>query len=1058
MPARCPIHEVAYRTIQRNLTTYVSFCLALIAFASISNNAMAQKVRVEAVTGLPFGVGRVVVPFNGRADLETLETRLMSISEASGRVHYPALRYTQPLGMVRDLLGMPEQKTPSELHIHFLFTGSEPLDLKLNIPEHKYVTVHPKARRFAYNRLLRLWWQRYNAAARKQRNEGDYSPIIETYLTSMLSRRLGLEDKTLTLQNNGESLAMLLGTEKIRLAMLQESTHGRHNRLAPLSRQMPEAIKWPDFAFPDSLTAGQQKKLADGVEPMANHVPQECFYIRFAQFPNYLWLRRLLEEYGGDLSRMVLLRGTDSPVNKRVEDQLGLRESSLSSLLGPQVISDVAMIGRDTYMREGAAIGILFEAKNNLIRSDLMGQRQKRVDAMKELGASMKEIELGGQKVSVASTPDNRLRSFYAQSGKYHLVTNCQEIARRFLECRETETALGDTDEFRYARNVIPTGEDNTVFVYLSRKFFQGLLSPQYQIELPRRLRSVTDSELMELATLAAVSEGHGRQPITMDRLVELGFLPNAINRRSDGSTTKIVNSRTLDSIRGRRGSFLPIPDTPIDAISEQEWIQFERTRTFHQRHWSTLDPVLIGLRRTAIDDETERVEIQARMLPINNEKYGTYTQIFGPPNTQRIRPPEDDIVSVQAYVDGTDIGWNIPPHHLYFGIRDAAPKKEFSNRRFLKSLQVMRTAPAYVAAWPKPGFLESLGLVGRQTPDGYSKMLLGLYRLDALNGFSLLSFDKQILGEVAPVLDVEETDENAQLRIVVGDIMNSKFGQWANDLDYQRAWETSVGNVRLLHVMTQQLHVPMAKAKEAIERALDTHLLCPLGGEYQLYQNPDGTERWASSAWVDGKEAHRDEYVSPLMHWLRGMEASVSVNENRIVAEGFLKIKREKQAEKGGIKLPIFNLFGGSASTKKATPTAPVGDQRSREEVQRNTANDNDQGTKSATESAAKAEATNGADDEKDSSKTSDASESKPTSALGSILRGFGLTGGSKETKKSESPDDSPQSQSKTEPDAKTDNGTGDASDQNTNDTSAEDSDAAEELPLPQIIDGKAA
>ena len=41
------------------------------------------------------------------------------------------------------------------------------------------------------------------------------------------------------------------------------------------------------------------------------------------------------------------------------------------------------------------------------------------------------------------------------------------------------------------------------------------------------------------------------------------------------------------------------------------------------------MDPVLVGLRRTALDDETERVEIQAKMLPFNKSKYGIVTNML---------------------------------------------------------------------------------------------------------------------------------------------------------------------------------------------------------------------------------------------------------------------------------------------------------------------------------------------------------------------------------------------------------------------------------------------
>lgn len=898
--------------MKRMLPRPLAFSTALLSIA-VTFPVWSAEIRVEAVPGTPFGVGRVVIPVASYIDPELLDTHFMSIGDTEGRVLYPAIRYTQPLGMIRELLNISSDGAPSQLHMHFLFTGSEPLHLVLHAPDERKMTIQPDGRPGMYRRLMRAWWVRYKAAARKQRLEGDYSPIVATYLTSMLSQRLGLANTTLrdTYETN-EALSMLLGTEKIRMVMIQEAVAGKYAREELMTLPVPPKIDWKDAHVPDVEPSDVQ------VEEIVHHVPHECFYIRFAQFPNYLWLRRLLEEYGGDLSRMVMLRGTDSQLNQVVESQLGLRESSLSRVLGPQVISDVALIGRDTFLREGAAIGILFEAKNEVLRTELQNQRNRRLKEMEAFDATMETVVLEGVDVSFASTPDNRLRSFYVQDGKYHLVTNCREIAKRFLQCGKGQQTLGASAEFRYARSLIPIGEENTLFVYLSRRFFEGLLSPQYQVELGRRLRSVTDQQVMELATRAAMAEGYGNEPITMSRLVELGFVGGRVDTRPDGSFTRIVDGKKFDSVRGGRGTYLPIPDVPVTAVSQSEAARFARTAESHQRTWSKLDPVLVGLRRSALDNQTERVEIQARMLPLNKEKNSIFTGVFGAPTTTRIRTPPDDILSVQAFIDGGNLA--VSPHHLYFGIRDVAPKTAYSQRRFLKSLQVLRTAPAYAAAWPSPGFLDSIGLHGRPTGDGYRRMLLGLFRLDTLSGFTLLSFDKQILAEVAPLLAAEEVARPAQLSVDVGDIMNSNFGKWANDLDFQRAWETSVGNIHLLHVLTQQLRVPMSQAKEVAEQLLNARLLCPLGGEYELVSGENGFDRWASSAWVNGKQQSRSEYVSPLMTWMRGLHAAVTIEEDRVVAEGTLDIKRDKE-EEGGIDLPFFQFFGG----EKERPGTPV-------------------------------------------------------------------------------------------------------------------------------------
>jgi len=43
------------------------------------------------------------------------------------------------------------------------------------------------------------------------------------------------------------------------------------------------------------------------------HVPEECFYVRFGRFSNYLWLNHLLDDYGGDLAQMITLRAHQLP-------------------------------------------------------------------------------------------------------------------------------------------------------------------------------------------------------------------------------------------------------------------------------------------------------------------------------------------------------------------------------------------------------------------------------------------------------------------------------------------------------------------------------------------------------------------------------------------------------------------------------------------------------------------------------------------------------------------------------------------------------------------------
>ena len=88
----------------------------------------------------------------------------------------------------------------------------------------------------------------------------------------------------------------------------------------------------------------------------------------------------------------------------------------------------------------------------------------------------------------------------------YICMTNSQVIADRFLEVGKTGESLAKTDDFRAARHWMPLERDDTIFAYFSPGMLQGLLSPQYLIELRRRMQSESDIALVHLARLAAAS------------------------------------------------------------------------------------------------------------------------------------------------------------------------------------------------------------------------------------------------------------------------------------------------------------------------------------------------------------------------------------------------------------------------------------------------------------------------------------------------------------------------------------------------------------------------
>ena len=347
----------------------------------------------------------------------------------------------------------------------------------------------------------------------------------------------------------------------------------------------------------------------------------------------------------------------------------------------------------------------------------------------------------------------------------------------------------------------------------MSSAFFRGLISPQYQIELARRIQSVTDMEILHMAKLAARAEGVPGD--TIEDLVAAKLLPAGFGRRPDGSGPVLNDKGMFDSLRGARGSFTPVPDVELHGVTRTEESRYISRAAYYRDNWQQMDPLMVGVKRYALEGKgQERIVIDANVSPFGAEKYGWITSILGPPTKERITTAPGDIISVQASVKGGLLLPSVPPHYLFARVQDVAPPEtDLKPTGFFKTLQILQTTPGYLGAWPKPGFLDMLPFRIGGEPDihGFSPLPFGVWRWQG-GGFSNFSFDQGMLAHAAPHLRPEPTEDPAQIRIQVGDIAHSKLAGWVSSLTYARAMQTSVGNVRMLHNLTQQFHCPAGR------------------------------------------------------------------------------------------------------------------------------------------------------------------------------------------------------------------------------------------------------
>ena len=123
----------------------------------------------------------------------------------------------------------------------------------------------------------------------------------------------------------------------------------------------------------------------------------------------------------------------------------------------------------------------------------------------------------------------------------------------------------------------MPLTRDDTIFLFAPADFFQNLASPQYRVELDRRLRSVGEMRAILSAQLAAAAEVQPANSI--DDLIAAELLPTGFGQRFDGSALAPLAAEKgqgdawpgpapiRDTLRGDAGWMTPIPDMQSIAL-----------------------------------------------------------------------------------------------------------------------------------------------------------------------------------------------------------------------------------------------------------------------------------------------------------------------------------------------------------------------------------------------------------------------------------------------------------------------------------------------------------
>lgn len=932
-----------------------------------------SSAEATAVLGEPFGVFMLDIPLPEGMSESEIEVFVADSGKRSFFPTYSVLKQKvrglatatagglgigRPGGLIDRIRNVVRSDTeisesPVAVRIAGLFKGEQPFELQIEGAVRLRKQIVPTRSNSidasVHRALLSRWWQSYVLQSRSEVAAGDFPRLVHRYMLSMLSWRLGLppedldppaedeeeEEETVTVK----TLSLLAGIDAKREELLEQLlTDAPRDKAASLEIPLPH-----NWAVDSRLTSKQPVGQRPRIEPIATRVPPECFYLRFGSFSNYVWFQELAERFGGDIAQAVQIRGFNAEASARVERMLATKLTTVAKMFGDQLVSDMALIGSDLYMKEGASLGVILHATNpGLLKTTTDSERQK--IASSNAAATLQQVRIAGRAVSLLSTPDNSIRSFFVADGKFLFVTTSETLVKRFLEVAGSGDSLADAPEFQWTRQWMPEESNYSVFAYFSPRFFHQLVSPKYQIELERRLEAIGRLEIVSTAAQAVAAES--KNALSIAQMQDSGYLPANFTNSQDGARPIQSDTGWIDSLRGARGSFLPIADIEINSVTKQEAADYAETLEFFSQEWQQMDPMVFGLRRfSGAGKGQETVAFEGYIAPFDADKYGWVGKQLGQPTTVQFRQPASDAVSLQLHMrGGSALAKSDQDYYLFAGLKDTTPPDFGSVDGLLKKFSAFASVPAYIGAWPKPDLVESLPLgIGRNfaRPDyaGYSKMRIGLWRWQN-DTMSLMSFDRNILEEARATVAPEQATDNAQVRLNVVDLTGSQLGRWVDSVWYERGWAASTGNVKLLNTINQQLRVRPAEALGVAESLLDVKLQCPLGGSYQLAANNFGIPVWVSTAWQEGRQGPNggllppQGYSAPWVEWFRGGQLHITQQPDSLAAVGQVDLDMPSLpvdlTPTEPLKLPSldFNIFSlpgklfGGGETPESAPS----------------------------------------------------------------------------------------------------------------------------------------
>ncbi|MFO0635247.1 MAG: hypothetical protein U0168_20560 [Nannocystaceae bacterium] len=407
---------------------------------------------------------------------------------------------------------------------------------------------------------------------------------------------------------------------------------GAGKRDIPIADVTAPALADHPFA---TRRAGLPATAAATPEPLAAAAPAEYWYVRFDDIRDML---RVLDEADAWLTPVAHAfeeRPLVRDLAQRYQRQLGLGRSGLARALGHTVISRVAIVGSDPYLREGSDVTFLFEvASQTAFETEL--SRHLADWSAKVPGIAKSELQHEGHTITVQQDEAGLVRQHRAQVGTIAVVSNSATACRRVLDAIDgRKPRLSDEPDLQYMLARDPGEHD--AFAFLGDRFVGAVVGPAQKIQQARRMQALAE---LSVPGHAALLYGwlQGQAPADTAAMIAAGVLDEAELRHADGTAIQFTPGGAARSSYGTAEALTPLADLPaVTHVTAAERDAYQVFARGYQDYWRQfIDPIAV---RLDLDEDHARFDV--RVLPlIEGTNYRDVEQIVG---KQRIEVPAID-------------------------------------------------------------------------------------------------------------------------------------------------------------------------------------------------------------------------------------------------------------------------------------------------------------------------------------------------------------------------------------------------------------------------------